>query len=82
MAKKFHEKIDSPHAVYRFWCGNRLLYVGCTFRFPERMTHHACTKGWFPEVDRITIEWFPDFLTGRQAETQAILNERPEKNDD
>jgi predicted GIY-YIG superfamily endonuclease len=82
MAKqKAHwEKIDEPHAVYRFWHKNTLLYVGCSFRFPERMMHHSSTKGWYREIDRITIEWFPDFLSGRRAETKAIELEKPKYN--
>lgn len=78
--QKFWEKIDEPHAVYRFYRKKKLLYVGCTYQFPARMTHHASTRGWFKEVDRITIEWHPNFLTGRQAEAQAIEVEKPKYN--
>lgn len=80
MKKKSWEKLTEPHAVYRFWHKKKLLYVGCSYQFANRMAHHASTKGWFREIDRITIEWFPDYLSGRLAEDAAIQAEQPKYN--
>lgn len=78
--RKHYEILGQPHCVYRFWRGKRLLYVGCTYTFPQRFAHHSVVKSWFKEVDRITLEWHPDFLQGRLAETKAIETEKPKYN--
>jgi predicted GIY-YIG superfamily endonuclease len=74
----YHEKINLPHAVYRFTREDgTLLYVGCSMRPLARAAHHYDTRPWTREIARVEIKWYPDFLSASRAERQAILDEAP-----
>lgn len=79
---KHHEKLDLPHAVYRFFdSAGILLYVGCsTNPFGGRFAAHGATKPWAKDIALATIEWFPGWEAGLQAEAKAVLAERPKYN--
>jgi hypothetical protein len=67
--------------VYRcFDAGGVLLYIGAT-GFPEsRCREHARTKAWWPQVESVEIESFPDRPTALAAERSAIAAESPRYN--
>ena len=74
----YFEKIQKPHAIYRFFRDDgALLYVGLSLRPMTRLEVHACTKSWYREITRMEIRWFPDYLTAARAEQSAINDEAP-----
>lgn len=63
--------------LYRFFdADGRLLYVGITYRMPDRMSSHRRTKPW-DEVKSITVERYPDRASAAAAEVKAIREEKP-----
>lgn len=70
-----------PHALYRHFDGDgTLLYVGTTWNPLVRSSKHQTKSQWFHDVATITIEWFPSESTARDAESLAIVRERPKHN--
>jgi predicted GIY-YIG superfamily endonuclease len=68
-------------AVYRLYDDQDvLLYVGVAKTFGKRWTQHASAKSWWPEVQRQTVEWFPDRDAAFAAEGIAMRDERPRHN--
>ena len=64
--------------VYRFFdAEDRLLYVGCTVNLQKRKQEHDRDKPWFSDVARTETVHFPTWAAARQAEAQAIQEERP-----
>lgn len=67
----------SDTILYRFYgARNKLLYVGITNNFPQRMLEHS-QKHWWPQVRATTTDTYPDRASAAQAETQAITSEFP-----
>jgi len=55
----------------------RLLYVGISTNPIERWRKHAQKKPWWPEVDRIDIEWIAQNWVALDREREVIKAERP-----
>lgn len=72
--------VTRSHALYRFFAGEELLYVGKTMRLPERWKAHSKDKEWWAEVTNCTVEHFPDAPSLGQAEIDAIRDEHPRYN--
>lgn len=65
-------------AVYRmFSAAGILLYIGVAKNFGVRWARHAAEKPWWPDVQRQTVEWYPDRDSALAAETAAIHAEKP-----
>ncbi len=57
---KYHERLEQPHTVYRmFDSADQLLYLGCTFKFFDRVGHHLVMQPWYRDITKITLEWYP-----------------------
>jgi hypothetical protein len=70
-------------AVYRlFDADGALLYVGISKSFGLRWQQHAHAQPWWPEVQRQTVEWRETRREAEEAETVAILSEKPRYNRD
>lgn len=68
-------------AVYRIFDGDdNLLYVGASERSLARVQEHASEKGWFSDVNRVSIERFETREEALSAEKRAIETERPRHN--
>ena len=66
-----------PTTVYRaFDAQDRLLYVGCTTRWTDRLMQHA-GKTWWRDVARVTLVHFEDHQEGLRAEGRAQEDENP-----
>jgi predicted GIY-YIG superfamily endonuclease len=75
------EKMITPHAVYRmFGAAGELLYIGCSADLGSRFGQHRSVRDWYPQISRITLEWYPGWLEGARAEAAAILAENPRYN--
>lgn len=68
-------------ALYRMFAADgTLLYIGIARDFGKRWTQHAASKPWWPDVQRQTVDWYPDRPAAEQAEREAIKAERPVHN--
>jgi len=68
-------------ALYRLYDKNdRLIYVGISEQLGERWERHLRSKPWWPDVQRMTSDWYPDRAAAAIAETEAIKNEKPVEN--
>lgn len=68
-------------AVYRpYDADGALLYVGISKDFGRRWQQHAGAKPWWPQVERMTVEWHDDEASAQRAEVQAIELEHPRYN--
>jgi len=68
-------------AVYRLYDANDvLLYVGISKSFGRRWRSHRAEKPWWPEVHHQTIDWLETREEADEAETVAVLNEKPRYN--
>lgn len=73
--------MSDPQTVYRcFNSGGHLLYVGVTRSLPERLTAHAASSHWWPQVARVTEEHYATRPEGLRAEAHAIRTEFPRHN--
>ena len=63
-----------------FAADGELLYVGIAKSFYTRWMQHAGSKPWWPEVQRMTIDWHPTRMEAEDAESAAILAEQPKYN--
>jgi predicted GIY-YIG superfamily endonuclease len=59
---------------------NRLLYVGISLNWKNRLQQHAKDSLWFVDVADIKIEWFDTRDQALSAEADAIKREKPEYN--
>lgn len=65
-------------ALYRmFDADGRLLYVGITIDIVSRFRDHRSIKPWWPDIQTIQLEHFPDRPAARAAELKAITTEFP-----
>lgn len=68
-------------AVYHlFGVGDELIYIGATDDLEARWKHHSYVQPWWPEVQRKSVEWYPDRDSALAAEESAIKAERPRIN--
>ena len=64
--------------LYRYYDSDgRLLYVGISFSAIARAAQHRSDKGWWRDVDRMTVERMPTRCDAEVAERHAIINEKP-----
>lgn len=65
-------------AVYRLYNGaGTLLYVGCSLRVLYRIGEQVGLKDWCDQIEYITIKWYDGKIAAAEAETDAIMRERP-----
>jgi predicted GIY-YIG superfamily endonuclease len=64
-------------ALYRFFDGDSLVYVGITSNPVQRFAQHAADKSWWPQVTRRTIEWYETRRAAEMAEQAAIKLKNP-----
>ena len=75
------EEGGEPTALYRTYdTSSDLLYVGISNNFGTRWKQHAKTQPWWPEVQRLTVEWYPNREDAEAAEVAAIGAEQPKYN--
>jgi predicted GIY-YIG superfamily endonuclease len=68
----------SKTTLYRIYdATDRLLYVGVTGNWFERVAQHANGKGWWDDVATIKVQAFDSRAEALAAETQAIRTEHP-----
>lgn len=71
---------DQPgRTLYRLWrADGRLLYVGQTTQaLAARLSAHARNRGWWGDVDAVTMETFPTIDALLAAERHTIRTEAP-----
>ena len=69
---------SEPAYVYRVYDGGgRLLYVGFAVCPEDRFRGHEHSSRWYGKIAAVAIEKYPDVLTARAAETDAIKAEWP-----
>ena len=67
--------------LYRYFNSeDRLLYVGITGDNTKRQSQHRRSSFWFGEISYAKFEHFDNREEAEQAETQAILQEKPMHN--
>mgnify|MGYP003346331237 CR=1 FL=1 len=59
---------------------DNLLYVGISFSSLLRLSQHKSLSSWYGQISRVTIENFENREQALEAETKAILNEKPKYN--
>lgn len=69
--------LTTPHAVYRIFGGDILLYVGCSGNVLARIYHHSSAQAWVHQITDITVAWYPTARLALDAETAAIATEHP-----
>ena len=57
-----------------------LLYVGVSLNHLVRLSQHKASSPWFSEITNVTIETFEDRKKVLEAETSAIVKEKPKYN--
>lgn len=71
------------HAVYMFLnADGEVIYVGFSSNPSGRMDAHRTQSKWWPEVASARLTPYPDELSARRAERQAIEDLRPKHNID
>lgn len=66
--------------VYRaYGATGALVYAGLTRTPLWRINHRNCTE-WGHSAATLTLEWFEDYATAREAEAWAIATESPRLN--
>lgn len=68
------------HTLYRFWEGERLLYVGISIDAYVRASQHRRRADWWPEATHVTFEKHPTREAVFVAERRAIESEAPAYN--
>jgi predicted GIY-YIG superfamily endonuclease len=69
---------DVEHWLYRCWGSDgRLLYVGVTNSYSQRLCHHRARTPWWPTVAEVSTASYPNRHTALNAEALAIKAERP-----
>lgn len=73
--------MSAAQTVYRCYDAHgHLLYVGVTGSIPRRLTSHAASSHWWPQVSRVTEEQYATREEGLRAEAHAIRTEVPRHN--
>lgn len=63
--------------LYRMYDDDALLYVGISGRGARRFTEHRGNKTWWINVTTIRVEHYDSVEMARDAEEEAIWNEKP-----
>lgn len=67
--------------LYRLYNGHGvLLYIGISGDVHKRLSSHARTQSWWPEVESCRVEFFPTREVLVEAERAAIRDEHPRYN--
>lgn len=67
--------------LYRHYdADDNLLYVGISLSALMRLMQHRDSSDWFLSISKVTIENFPTREKALEAETNAIVNEKPKHN--
>jgi hypothetical protein len=67
--------------LYRLYNGQgQLLYIGISGDVHKRLSAHARTQPWWPEVESCQVEFFPTRDVLADAERLAIREEHPRHN--
>jgi excinuclease UvrABC nuclease subunit len=67
--------------LYRhFDAAGELLYVGISLNAVYRLSQHKDHSAWFSSISNVTIETFPTRKDALDAETTAIIKEKPKHN--
>jgi hypothetical protein len=70
--------VSERTAVYRLFASDAaLLYIGVAKDFGVRWKRHAHAQPWWSEVQRQTVDWYPDRELALAVEKDAIRSERP-----
>jgi predicted GIY-YIG superfamily endonuclease len=65
-------------SLYRhFEKDGTLLYVGISLNHVVRLSQHKAASSWFEKIATVTIEQFETRAEALQAETKAVVNEKP-----
>lgn len=68
----------NQETLYRFFdSSGRLLYIGISNRWTDRLVQHRREKPWFDQVAQVTVHKYPSRQAVEQAEREAIASERP-----
>lgn len=72
----------TPTTLYRLFDGqDQLLYIGIAGNPGRRFEQHRIHKAWWGEVAMIRLQHFDYRRQAEEAETRAIIDERPPMND-
>jgi hypothetical protein len=66
--------------VYRYFDGDRLLYIGSTGDLGQRAYQHKCSSPWWAPGLRLDVQPYDSLNAARAAEAEAIAAERPAHN--
>ncbi len=79
VGKMQHDKCESDITqLYRFYSQNgTLLYVGISISAVSRYGHHKLNGDWWLQVSKMEIVNYPTRAMAEEAETAAIVKERP-----
>lgn len=66
-----------PHYVYRYFDGDVLLYIGCTYSPSKRDREHRGENWWkwYRFATRVEFTEYPNAQEGYAAEARAIWTE-------
>lgn len=70
----------SGPALYRFFDGEDLLYIGSTIDLGRRIYSHSTASAWWTPTLRVEWTAFDSVNAARAAEVRAIFTERPRHN--
>lgn len=76
----YSDMVNRRTCVYRFYdINDDLMYVGISLNLEGRLSKHR-RREWWPEVDRMEVEWFDGREAAKAAERSAIYHENPTYN--
>ena len=68
---------DTACAVYRFYSGDHLLYVGASCDPARRIGQHRSRSEWARDAANTSVCWFPSRDEALTEEAKAIATEGP-----
>ena len=74
---------EYPDTTYLYRLGDangKLLYVGISNHWLNRIRQHSKTKDWFPNVATVSVAKFPDRSMALANEREVIWREAPRYN--
>lgn len=72
-----HGATGKTHLYRHFDMEGRLLYVGISISAMKRLGQHKVHSHWFQQIASMTIESFDTRAAAIDAETRAIMTEKP-----
>jgi predicted GIY-YIG superfamily endonuclease len=73
-------RTDGPTLLYRYFCADKLLYIGITYSKDTRHKAHSKHSPWFDDHDRVEYVEFKQRSIAEEAEKNAIQKEKPRWN--